>query len=67
MADGLTGSKTANGADMLLKLRNGTRRLRPMAGIMHPWRKLIGDQRPVGHNEKLDTGNTDIAERCQEH
>ena len=43
MTGRITQRQARNGANMLLKLRNRAGRLRPMAGIMHARRNLIGN------------------------
>ena len=49
-----------DGADMLLKLRNGACVACPVAGIMNPRREFIDDQAPVIQNKKFNADDTDV-------
>ena len=58
--------QAADGADMLLELRDGAGGFRPVAGIVDARRDLVGQQRAVGKHEELDADDADIVERLED-
>ncbi len=66
MAIGVAERQARDCADMLLELRDHAGRFRPVSGIVHAGRHLVGDQAAVGEREELDADDADIAERGQD-